>query len=80
MLIGEVGEANTPGCCSCWTFHLGGAISAAPFLKCIMVLSVPPAAEPMTEGVVGGGLRAFFNTYSPFPSHLFPPPAGAGMN
>lgn len=71
MQIGEVGEANTPGCCSCWTFHLGGTISATPFLKCTMVLSVPPAAQ---------AVRAFFNIYSPVLSHLFPPLAGAGMN
>lgn len=39
------GEVNTPGCCFYRTFHLGGTISPTPSLKCVMVLSIPPAAE-----------------------------------
>lgn len=27
------------------TFHLGGTISPTPSVKCVMVLSIPPAAE-----------------------------------
>lgn len=39
------GEVNTPGCCFYRTFHLRGTISPTPSLKCVMVLSIPPAAE-----------------------------------